>query len=74
MDNWISVDKELPEFGEDVLVWEKYSTKPFIGFYSPHERWVSDKEFVEPDGDCIIRSCIDQGMITHWQPLPEPPQ
>ena len=73
MNNWISVDDRLPEFGEDVLVWEKYSTKPFIGFYSQQERWVVDQEFVEPVGGCIIRSYIDQKLITHWQPLPPPP-
>ena len=73
MSEWISVKDRLPEIGDDVLVWEKWSTVPFVGWLDPHNEWRANKEFVECNGNAIVVSCIQQDMVTHWMPLPPPP-
>lgn len=74
MSKWISVNESMPEVGEEVLVWEKWSTVPFVGWLSPCGEWMANKEFVECNGGCVIVSCIQQDMITHWMELPESPE
>ncbi len=71
---WISVNDELPAAGDEVLVWEKWSKTPFVGWLNPHSQWIADKDFVECDGDCVIVSAIQQELVTHWMPLPTAPE
>lgn len=63
--DWISVKEELPEYGEKVVVCDKY--------YKPNEPWVTfrdirnifpkdSNDFREVAGTC---SCV----ITHWKPI-----
>lgn len=67
---WIKCSEQMPEAGDEVLVWGKWSTVPFVGWLSPLGEWMANKEFVECRGDCVIVSSIEQSMVTHWMPLP----
>lgn len=71
---WIGVDEALPEKGVDVLVWEKYSSAPFVGWLDLYGEWVANKEFIGCRGDAIIVDAIEQEMVTHWMPLPKTPE
>ena len=59
---WISVKDRLPEEGDTVLGWERgYYTvveRHRNGWYWGRDEWIAD----------------EGGTITHWQPLPEPPE
>lgn len=63
---WISVDDMLPKEFEKVLLFGKYlneETFQEVGHYIPEFA----KQF-EKQGCFSIR-----GIVTHWQPLPQPP-
>lgn len=63
MGEWIRVDDRLPENGEDVLVYQKGGV---------HGGRDMDIEYLQGDG-----YWSDQGLfsgITHWMPLPKPPE
>ena len=63
LSNWISVNERLPEDGVDVLVGYDFADNdPFIMTYEDG-RW-----FYGIDGDFMLNN-----NITHWMPLPEPP-
>ena len=65
---WISVKDLLPEESKDVLMAYDYSIVSkktiYMGFYFK-KRW----HFAE-EGEYIG----DDRTVTHWMPLPEPPQ
>jgi hypothetical protein len=64
---WIPVEERLPEDGRWSMVIDcEYPTRIFIGVYEPEER-----EFYDHAGDSI--GSPDR-HITHWMPLPQPPQ
>lgn len=61
MTSWISVKDKLPHLSTDVLMWQKGVIIPRIGFYVDGSWWDfwSDRRVQN---------------VTHWMPLPEPPQ
>lgn len=61
MQNWISIDDELPELLKRVLLFDKNGLGVLSGRLG-HFGWYLE-------GDLDINS-----SITHWQPLPEPPK
>ncbi len=80
---WISVDTELPDQHEDVLlvhVSEFFNETPFVGFLTRKNTWASNKEHV----DCDTGTYGNGGVVidifeppTHWQrldDLPSPPE
>lgn len=73
MNGWVSVADELPEVGEDVLVYERHTSVPFVGWLNCDGDWIANKDFVECDGDCVISSNIVQQDVTYWMELPDNP-
>lgn len=68
---WISVDERPPEIGKIVTVTLKHSKKDVYAAFRAKGGWYcfrigeESKQFI-PDG-------INEVKITHWMPLPEPP-
>jgi hypothetical protein len=60
---WIPCSVRLPENGENALVWDKLSRDVFIGRYYECDGWEIDGYYGDYSWD-----------ITHWMPLPEPPE
>ena len=61
MNDWINVKDRLPETEERVLIRYRQGKvkRTFVGEYYPwEERW----------------SSILDAVVTHWMPLPEPPE
>lgn len=73
MNEWISVKEQLPNENVPVLIFCKNSA-----------RFVSEKKVMRwPDGEetyWIVRGPLGSGRkiasnrVTHWMPLPEPPE
>lgn len=62
MQNWIKCSERMPKHGQDVIVYVKAGYQYTAKYNSASVMFLCDDEgFV---------SCID---VTHWQPLPEPP-
>lgn len=65
MDEWISVNSELPELGKRVLLYRKNNPITVgwhvVNIYGTHG-------FGLPFGHAPMDD------ITHWMPLPEPPE
>ena len=63
---WIRVEDEKPDTGQYVLVYHKdgvmQCAQYLISGYDDRGLWVLDHYYK------------DQGEITHWMPLPEPPK
>lgn len=71
---WLPIST-APKDGTSVLLWERWSTNPFVGsFYGGS--WSASKEHVDAaggwDGGVVVDK-IDSHLITHWQPLPPSP-
>ena len=62
MDDWISVNDNLPESGGKFLIDGLYGIE--IAFYNPRDGWVLPNQLNAPT-PWIIRS-----GVTHWAPLP----
>ena len=59
---WISVKDRMPEEGVDVLVYG----------YKYLDRKGADVDFVDKESGNFFY--YDDGRVTHWRPLPEPPE
>ena len=66
---WIPVSERLPENTDEVLVYEKYSDYPFVGYYK-NGIWHVDTDFIEVTGDALLSSNVVQKLVTHWLPIP----
>ena len=62
-DGWISCSERMPEDGQEVVV-QTHSGWRYIAFYESHSGLFYDS----PEGD------VEYVLVTHWMPLPEPPQ
>ena len=62
MSEWISVKDRMPEEGVDVLVYGDIYLN----------RKGADVDFVDRKSGNFFY--YDEGEVTHWRPLPEPPE
>jgi len=63
---WIPVSERLPEYGKAVLVMTTTSVLPRIGRHSPTiSQWATT--------DLLYYHDISYSQVTHWMPLPKPP-
>lgn len=61
MMTWISVKDRLPENGENVLIATKMGDVREFIYYEASQSWEIYDIYMAND------------LVTHWQPLPEPP-
>lgn len=63
VNEWININERLPENGQEIDLWIAASdgAKPFRMSW----KW-------EEQDTAAIR--INDGKVTHWMPLPEPPK
>lgn len=75
---WISVKDRLPPDDEDVLVYHLDDKHITVGYFNSD----NVKSYIESDGNTFY---IDngweteipwapKGSVTHWMPLPKPPE
>jgi len=72
---WIRVADQLPELGQLVLGWYDGTLAVFARDASGGEGWLwsiqtAARDLVAPWG----LECDDDYAITHWMPLPAPPE
>ena len=71
---WQSIDT-APKDGTYLLLWEQYSTNPFVGCWA-FGVWAVSHEHVDAEGGwdgANVVDSISQERITHWMPLPPLP-
>lgn len=71
---WMPIET-APKDGTYLLLWEQYSTNPFVGCWA-FGSWSVSHEHVDAEGGwdgANVVDSISQDRITHWTPLPLPP-
>jgi len=68
--DWIDVNDELPEIGEEVNVFTVKGIVTSLCRYIRHEGSLNFYWDNRYGGGCVHV----QNSITHWMPLPEPPK
>ncbi|EJU6096637.1 DUF551 domain-containing protein [Salmonella enterica] len=66
-DGWISCSERMPEDEQEVIVQNKLGYR-YVSYFDEH----SGLFFDMPGGNQI--NCIEHILVTHWMPLPVPPQ
>jgi hypothetical protein len=69
MSKWISVEDEMPEIRQDVLIADSLKQVK-AGYFS------NDCLGVKYWHTAERRYCLNRGLtrVTHWMPLPDPPE
>ncbi len=68
---WISTDKAMPAYGQDVLLLGRSAMdhefmRQKVGYYTPEDQWYS---YSNTYGPCRILE-----TVAYWMPLPEEPE
>ncbi|EGP0732930.1 DUF551 domain-containing protein [Salmonella enterica] len=66
-DDWISCSERMPEDEQEVIVQNKFGYR-YVSYFDEH----SGLFFDMPGGNQM--NCIEHILVTHWMPLPVPPQ
>lgn len=66
-DGWISCSERMPEDEQEVIVQNKFGYR-YVSYFDEH----SGLFFDMPGGNQM--NCIEHILVTHWMPLPAPPQ
>lgn len=76
---WISVNDKFPEIGQNVLIYQKYPKGTMFNCaqYPLNRCFHLIAEYTKLGKDSHIfwgRDMIPFKHVTHWMPLPKPPQ
>jgi len=73
---WIKVEDRLPPYYAPVLARVAFQTETIIAarYEADAGSWFEQSEYEEITGDARVTHCLDDYRITHWMPLPEPPE
>lgn len=74
---WLPIDSAPRDGSEMVMLWDSHYRNPIIGYWNGRAGsfgWCRDTYGVRPCKGGDLHSFIDQDDITHWQPLPQPPE
>ena len=69
---WISVEERWPETDGYYLVWNKEQRKIEIRFFHRLSPYYPVETY--PEIRAYFGNCSDHKSITHWMPMPEPPE
>lgn len=69
---WISVEERWPETDGYYLVWNKVQRKIEIRFFHRLSPYYPVETY--PEIRAYFGNCSNHKSITHWMPLPEPPE
>lgn len=75
---WINVEEDLPEDDQDVLVYHADDFHITVGFFDKD----NVQYYIESNGSKFFTgsgweteiSWAQKGPVTHWMPLPSPPE
>ncbi len=70
---WIRVEDGYPKAGQPVLLKIKHQPEIIIGYHHA-SGWDEFADYIEIHGDAYITQSLDNYKVTHWVPLPEPPE
>ncbi len=74
MSDWVSVKDRLPKGTDSVLAWVECGAVPVVAYRDADGVWQVDIEHISWNGSGSIRDLDDyDDDVTHWMPLPEPP-
>ncbi|EGK2725555.1 DUF551 domain-containing protein [Salmonella enterica] len=66
-DGWISCSERMPEYEQEVIVHNKLGYR-YVSYFDEHSGLFFDMR----GGNQM--NCIEHILVTHWMPLPAPPQ
>ena len=72
MQNWIKCSERMPKKGEKVLIFVDFNSQ--IVRPSIHDAEYTGSTFRRGNATVNVYPLDDGFGVTHWQPLPEPPQ
>jgi hypothetical protein len=75
MNEWIRIEERVPDHCDDVLVYHDAREEGFHPDDDFMERPIFVGNYILNEGIFMTqRSDLDLGKVTHWMPLPEPPE
>ena len=76
MNEWISVEDNLPDYETSVLVFVKGcgQTQAYVFGDSEISDWDGALLTFETWYNEVANDNIEDGLVTHWMPLPSPPE
>lgn len=73
-ERWVPVSDRLPEEHIDVLIMIEWDSYPHTGYLDYNDEWrISIDDELELRSDAEIINYRISGTVTHWRPLPDPP-